>query len=185
MAPFFPHHTTEWRVHEPAAVRRFLLSVVAMAAVAGIAMRVYRWAMLTYAPTANAIVLFLAYAGIVVILLVLATAHLGNYPVRHWLWRAPVFGVLAGIAEALTSALLIAAGVEPLGHDLRAHWHDWWSTDGQWGILARSVVWDTCLVILFALILAGVVQLVRFAMLKHEHRSHTLTAIHEDHVRHM
>lgn len=184
MAAFFPHHALDWRVHEPAALRRLTLSTVAMGVGAGITMRVYRWAMLTYASTGSAAVLFLTFAGILVILLGFATAHLGNYPVRHWLWRAPLFGIVSGLAEAAASAALIALAVEPLGHDLRAHWHDWRPGDGHWGILLSRIVWDTVLVIIFATVLAGVVQLVRYAMLKREHRDHTLAAIHEDHVRH-
>jgi hypothetical protein len=35
----------------------------------------------------------------------------------------------------------------------------------------------------FSLALAGVVQVVRYALLKHEHRSGTVAAVHEERVR--
>jgi Na+-translocating ferredoxin:NAD+ oxidoreductase RnfA subunit len=147
-----------------------------MAIVTGVLVRVYRLTMLTYAPLDRPWALLAAIAGGVVILLGLATIHLGNYPVRHWLWRAPAFAVVESLAAMGVSAALIAAGVEHMG-TAPMHWHDW-----------RADLWTTIkihflLVVAFALVLAGVVQLVRRALLKHEHREHTLEAIHEEHVR--
>jgi hypothetical protein len=174
---FFPRETIEWHLHEPAVFRRVSLSLVAMAAVTGALVRLYRLAVLTYAPLDNLWVLLAAGAGGAVLVLGLATVHLGNYPVRHWLWRAPAFGVVEALAAMAVSAALIAAGVERLG-TAPMHWHDWR------GDLFPVVVRDALVITGFALVLAGVVQLVRLALLRREHREHTLEAIHEEHVKH-
>src|SRR5688500_20272032 len=50
-----------------------------------------------------------------IVLLTIATAHLGNYPVKQWLWRAPLFGLAEGAAEAAVRALLTVIGVDRLG----------------------------------------------------------------------
>ena len=128
------------------------------------------------------------FAGIalgVIVLLGLATAHLGNYPVKQWLWRAPVFGLAEGAAEAGVSALLIAIGVERLG-STRAHLSDWPSiaTDTVIGTPGLAFIdGRVVMVSLFALVLAGVVQIVRYLLLRHENRDHTAVAIHEEHER--
>ncbi len=73
-------------------------------------------------------------------------------------------------------AALIAAGVERIG-TAPMHWHDW-RADLVWTVEVHTLI-----VVAFALVLAGVVQLVRRALLRREHREHTLEAIHEEHVR--
>jgi hypothetical protein len=45
---------------------------------------------------------------------------------------------------------------------------------------ADLLIWRAIPVVVFTLILALVVQLVRILLLRHEDRDHTLTAIHED-----
>lgn len=174
MARFFPQHTVEWRVQEPAAFRRLSLSLVAMAVLAGTLSRLVRLVVMRSSDSS-----LLLAIGIVVgvfILLGLTTAHLGNFPVRHWVWRAPLFGFLAGVAEALTSAALVALGLERFGTG-SADWNHWLGSVGQL-ILVRLV-----LVSFFAAILAATVQLVRLALLKRDHREHTARAIHEEHLR--
>ena len=175
MFRFFPRETLDWRIHEPAGVRRFTLSLVRMALLAGIAIRLYRLLVLTYGGGGWFVVA--GVAGGLVILLGLATGHLGNYPVRHWLWRAPLFGAVEAATESAVSALLIAGGLERMG-SAYAHWHDW-SADLLPTLLARVLV-----VSIFAVLLAGVVQVVRYALLKRDHRDHTALAIHQDHERH-
>lgn len=172
MSRFFPQHTLEWRVQEPAFFRRLSLSIVAMALLAGIVSRLLRWAVMGSSGSN----LWLAVGMVlgVFAMLGLTTAHLGNFPVRHWVWRAPLFGFLAGVAEAATSAGLIALGVERLGTTL-ARWQDWVAGVGQL-ILMRLL-----LVSIFAAILAVAVQGVRWALLRHEDREHTARAIHEEH----
>ncbi len=175
MSSFFPRDTHEWRIHEPALVRRLSLSLLGMAVVAGVVIRLYRLTVLAYGGTGWLLVA--SVAGALLILLGLATAHLGNYPIRRWLWRAPLFGAVEAAAEAGVSALLIAAGVERMG-SAYAHWHDW-ASDLIPMLVARVLV-----VCVFAALLAGVVQIVRYALLKRAHREHTAVAIHEDHERH-
>jgi hypothetical protein len=172
MTRFFPQHTVEWQ--EPRFFRRFSLLLLPMAVLGGVLSRIMRWGVMT---SSGSNVLFVL--GIVLgifILLGLATAHLGNFPVKHWMWRAPLFGFVAGLAESLTSALLLSLGLEHVGTGT-AHWHDWFGSVGQL-ILIRLL-----LVSFFAAILAAAVQLVRYALLKREHREHTARAIHEEHLR--
>ncbi|MGH7719646.1 MAG: hypothetical protein ACREON_12485 [Gemmatimonadaceae bacterium] len=177
MPAFFPRHTIEWQVVEPPVVRRLLLSLVGMAVATGIIIRVYRWAMLSFGVGASSWWFVLAsIVGGLVILLGLATAYLGNYPVRHWLWRAPLFGLLVGVTEALVAAAFIALGIERLGTEY-AHWHDWPSLAVR--AAARSVI----LVSVFAVILGAVVQTVRYALLKRDRRDSMAVAIHEVHER--
>lgn len=160
---------------EPPVLRRFMLSMVAMGLATGVVIRVYRWVVLSYGE-AGSLWVVLSIAGGAIILLGLATAYLGNYPVRHWLWRAPLFGILAGLGAALTSAALTAAGIERLGTE-NAHWHDWPS------LAIRAMMGSVILVCIFALILAAVVQTVRYVLLKREHRESLAVAIHETHER--
>jgi hypothetical protein len=176
MARYFPRQTIPWQLEEPRAFRRLSLSLVAMAALAGLAVRLLRWAGLAYGPGDSWWAIIGGYAIGVVLLLGIATAHLGNYPVRHWLWRAPFFGLAEGATELAVSAALIALGVERAGTEL-AHWSDW-EAAALTTLRNRTVV-----VSAFALLLAGVVQLVRFALLKRERRDSTAIAIHEEHVR--
>ena len=173
---FFPRETVEWHVHEPDLLRRLSLSLVPMAILTGVLVRVYRLTMLAYAPLDNLWVLLAAVAGGIVILLGLATVHLGNYPVSHWLWRAPLFAFVEALAAMAVSAALIAAGAERVG-TAQMHWHDWRAD------LTTTVVLHTVIVVTFALVLAGVVQLVRRALIKREHREHTLETITEEHAR--
>jgi hypothetical protein len=44
------------------------------------------------------------------------------------------------------------------------------------------VLWRALPIILFTLLLAGVVQVVRYLLLRFEHREHTFDAIHEERV---
>src|SRR5919204_5040471 len=166
MARFFPHHTVEWRVHEPAAFRRLSLSIVFVALSAGLFLRLYRLLVLSRGPIDNIWGLLGAYALGILILLGLATAHLGNYPVRHWLWRAPVFGLVESAAFMATSAALVAGGIERVGTEAM-HWHDWRAD------LVPTIVRHTVAVCAFAGVLAAVVQAVRFALLRRAHRDHT------------
>ncbi len=175
MARFFPRETLEWHIHEPARVRRFSLSLVRMAIFTGVTIRLYRLLVLAFG--GGGWVVIASVAGGLMILLGLATAHLGNYPVRYWLWRAPLFGALEAATELAVSALLIAGGMERMG-SAYAHWHDWFAD------LLPTFMARVLLVSVFAVLLAGVVQIVRYALLKHEHRDHTALAIHEEYERH-
>jgi len=159
VAAFFPRHSVDWHLEEPPFVRRLTLSLAATAVVAGILMRLYRLAVLTYSPRSIWAFLIMAAGGLVLVL-GLATAHLGNFPVRNWLWRAPVFGAVEAAAFTATGAVLLAAGLERVGTEMM-HWHDW-SAD-----LLTVFLRHTITVSLFALVLAGVVQVVRRYLIRH------------------
>ena len=183
MARYFPRETVPWHLEEPRAFRTLTLSLPAMALIAGVLVRLIRVGASEATTTWWGV-----FAGIalgIIVLLGLATAHLGNYPVKQWLWRAPVFGLAEGAAEAGVSALLIAIGVERIG-STSAHLSDWPSiaTDTIIGTPGLAFVdGRVVMVALFALVLAGVVQIVRYLLLRHENRDTTVVAIHEEHER--
>lgn len=156
MPNYFPRQTVEWKLEEPRAFRRFSLSLVEMAVTTGVVLRVYRSVVLTHDTvswlyTGGTIVLGIVF------LVGMATAHLMNFPIQRWAWRAPLFALLEWAAEMATSALLILVGREPNG-SVRAEWSDWWSL--AMGTLATRAV----AILLFTLLLAGIVQLVRRLM---------------------
>ncbi len=171
MPPFFVRHTGEWQLEEPAAFRKLSVSLLEMAILAGVAVRLYRAILLGVAAPAGLVTLGIGFAIGAIFLLGMAAAHLGNFPVHRWLWRAPAFGALVGVAEALTGLLLIVFRREPLG-SVRATFSDWPS------MAFSTIVTRTVIVSVFALILAAVAQGVRVFLLRREHREHTLLAVH-------
>ncbi|HUQ81936.1 MAG TPA: hypothetical protein VM076_12380 [Gemmatimonadaceae bacterium] len=178
MTPYFPRQTAEWpKFEEPAAFRRFSMSIWEMALVTGVLVRLYRALAMTTGPTNSWLYFGTTLALGLLVVLGMATLHLGNYPLKHWLWRAPLFGALEAAAEALTSLGLILAHREPNGSE-RAHLHEWP------GIAAGTFFWRFAIVVLFALVLAGIVQLVRYLLLRRDHRVHTAIAVHEESAKH-
>ena len=177
MTPYFPRTTVEFKIEEPPAFRRFTMVIWEMALVTGVLYRVYRALALTTGPTSNWMFLGATFAFGALFVLGMATLHLGNFPLRHWLWRAPAFGALEAAAESLTSLGLIALSREPIGSE-RAHFHDWVE------IAAGTFFWRIVTVSLFALLLAGVVQFVRYLLLRRENRVHTAVAVHDDIAKH-
>jgi len=180
---YFPRDNVAWHLEEPRVLRKLTLSLPAMAVIAGTLVRLIRVGVSEISVSWWGV--FGALALGLIVLLTTATAHLGNYPVKQWLWRAPLFGLAEGAAEAGVSALLTVAGIERLG-STRAHLSDWPSmaTDTivgtpVLGFLDGRVV----MVSVFALVLAGVVQVVRYLLLRSENRDHTAVAIHEEHER--
>jgi hypothetical protein len=183
MARYFPRDRVEWHLEEPRVLRKLTLSLPAMAAISGVLVRLIRVGISGISASWWGV--FGAIALGLIVLLTIATAHLGNYPVKQWLWRAPLFGLAEGAAEAGVSALLTAMGVERLG-STRAHLSDWPSMATDTIIGTRGLAFldgRVVMVSLFALVLAGVVQVVRFLLLRSEHRDHTAVAIHEEHER--
>jgi hypothetical protein len=183
MPRYFPRDKVEWHLEEPRVFRKLTLSLPAMAVISGVLVRLIRVGVSGISASWWGV--FGAIALGLVVLLTIATAHLGNYPVRQWLWRAPLFGLAEGAAEAGVSALLTVMGVERLG-STRAHLSDWPSMATDTIIGTPGLVFldgRVVMVSLFALILAGVVQVVRFLLLRSEHRDHTAVAIHEEHER--
>ena len=101
MLPLMPQTAPEIRFEEPAAFRKFTQSLVETAVVTGIAVRLYRALVLTHASGGW---LYWVLVGVLGTFLFCAmvTAHLANYPLRRWLWRAPVFAVVVVAAEMAT-----------------------------------------------------------------------------------
>jgi hypothetical protein len=183
VARYFPRETVHWHLEEPRAFRKLTLSLPAMAVITGVLVRLIR-----VGPNELTSSWWGVFAGIAlgaIVLLGLATAHLGNYPVKQWLWRAPVFGLAEGAAEAGASALLIAMGLERMGSAQAqlSHWPSL-ATDTIIGTPGLAFVdGRVVMVSLFALVLAGVVQIVRYLLLRSENRDTTAVAIHEEHER--
>lgn len=152
--PYFPARPIDWRLEEPPAMRRLSLSLVGMAVLTGVVVRLIRVGGLTLAGAEDwwLIILTLTLSGVLVA--VLATAHLGNFPVNQWIWRAPLFGTIAGFTEGALSGVLIAARLERIGSE-QAVWNDWPS------LVVNAVLRDIIIVTMFALVLAAVVQVVR------------------------
>ena len=177
MTPYFPHHTVEWpKFDEPKAFRRFTQSLVEMAIITGVLFRLYRALAMTAGPAANWVYLAAAFGIGAAFIFGMATLHLGNFTLRKWVWRAPLFGAVEAAAESITSLALIVARREPMGSER--------ASLGNWPEMAVStLVWRVGSVIVFALVLAGVVQFVRYMLLRRENRVHTAVAVHDDMVK--
>lgn len=168
MSTFFPKHTVHWHFEEPTMIRRFSLSLAETALLTGITLRLYRAVVLSHGPSS-----WVYFGGSVVLGLLLlcamTTAHLANYPVKRWLWRAPLFALVEVVGESAASLLLIWAGREPSGAT-RAEWTDWLP-------MAGDTLWTRELVVcLWALFLAGAVAIVRRTMLHQPVEDETVEA---------
>jgi hypothetical protein len=84
----------------------------------------------------------------------MATAHLANWTIRSWVWRAPLFALIETVGEMATSLLLIAMRREPEG-TVRAEFHDWPS------MALRTLLERELTICLWALLLAGVIVFIR------------------------
>ncbi|MGH7616585.1 MAG: hypothetical protein ACREPM_05095 [Gemmatimonadaceae bacterium] len=160
MPTFFPRTTIELRLEEPKTFRKISFSIVEMAIVTGILLRVYRVLVLTHS-LSNWLYLGVTVAVGVAFLLGAVTAHLANYPLHQYFWRAPVFALIEVSAEMATSALLIALRHERNG-SVPAHWDDWF------GMLRNALLVRGLSIVIWAVILAGVVQIVRRTIVHEE-----------------
>ncbi|HWZ57396.1 MAG TPA: hypothetical protein VNW46_00365 [Gemmatimonadaceae bacterium] len=173
MPAFFPRQTIAWHLERAAGFRGLTLSVIESGLLTGVVLRLFR-AMVIARPSSAGWWVLAYVTAFGVMLTGAAALHLGNYTVRHWIWRAPAFGALAAVGEMLTSLPLIAVHREPWGNTGRADFNDW-------PLMARETLFvDVALVCAFAIILAAVVQSVRYLLVRHEHRGHTLQAIHAE-----
>jgi hypothetical protein len=156
---FFPRETHLFHTLELSVWRTLSLSVVEMAALTGVLLRGLRAVTLTHgqgmAPVAGALALG------ALILFGMLTLHLANFPVRRWPWRVVAFAVVETGAEMVVSAALVAIRREPLGTTGRATWGDLPS------MALATLEWRLVPLALFALVLAGVVQLVRRLLPRH------------------
>lgn len=160
MPNFFPRHTVEFRFAEPKAFRRWSYSLAGMAIVTGVIVRVYRLLSLTHGSN-NWIYIGGTFAVGLIFLLGMITAHLANYPLHQYLWRAPLFTLIEVVSEMAVSAFLIAVGREPNG-TVRAHWDDWV------GMSVDTLVKRGISILLWAIILGGVVNLVRRTLVRQD-----------------
>jgi len=159
MSSLFPRQSLE-HTAEPKALRRISRSLVEMAVLTGVAMRVFRVLMLTHGSN-NWLYLGGAIALGAAILLGMLTAHLGNYPLHQYFWRAPLFAVVEVAAEMAVSALLIAFGHEAMG-PVRAHWDDWP------GMALNALLYRGVMIVFWGLMLAGLVQILRETVVHEE-----------------
>ena len=160
MSGFFPKHTATMRIEEPKAFRRLSFSLVEMALITGVLVRVFRSLALTHGSSSFLYVGTMMTLGLLFVV-GMATAHLANYPLHHWLWRAPAFAALEVAGEMATSLFLIWIGREANG-TVRAHYNDWV------GMTIRALWLRGLVVIAWSLCLAGIVQLVRTRLVKEE-----------------
>ena len=161
-APLFPRDTTTWQAIELPAWRAITLSTVEMGVLTGVLVRAFRALALAHGagPDGSPGWLYVgATFGVgALVLCGMLTLHLSNFPVRRWPWRVLAFALVEVAAEVGASALLIAAGREPLGTSGRAHWHDLPSM-AMGTLVVRLLTFA-----LFASVLAAVVQLVRVSL---------------------
>ena len=153
MSTFFPRQNVEWRLEEPPAFRRLSLSLFGMALLAGVLLRVIRAVTFT-AGRASWLFYGVAFVVGLLILLGLTTAHLANWTLRSWLWRAPLFALVETVGEMATSLVLIALGREPEGA-VRAGFDDWPT------MAVRALLQSELSICLWAALLAGVIVFVR------------------------
>jgi hypothetical protein len=167
MGKYFPRSTNEIRSEEPSAFRALTLSLVEMGLITGVVLRIFRSVVLTHGSN-SWWYLGGTFALGIVFLCGMATIHLANYPLRRWLWRAPLLGALVATGEMATSLLLIMVGREPTG-SVRAELPDWP------GMAMSAFLYRVTAVCGWALILALAVILVRHLLsatrAKREHPS--------------
>jgi hypothetical protein len=160
LANYFPKHTVTARVQEPTAFRRLSLSLVEMALITGVLVRVFRSLMLTHGSSSILYVGTMLTVGMLFIIGML-TAHLANFPLHHWFWRAPAFVAVEVASEMATSLFLIWLAREPNG-TVRAHFSDWF------GMSTMTLLTRGLAVVLWTLLLAAIVSVVRTRLVKEE-----------------
>lgn len=136
-------------LEEPALVRRVSLSLPLMAVLAGAGLRSYRAIVLEFGWSASWVWIAGTFIGGAVFLFLMATLHLGNYPVRAWAWRAPLFALLEAGTEILVSLSLTMLGIERIG-SIVATVEDWQST--SWRILWFRLIGIAVFTVLLALV---------------------------------
>jgi hypothetical protein len=151
--PIFPRETVELHFPPPSAIRRFTFSLWEMAALTGVLSRVFRLFVVGHGATGWWFVGSTFVAGLA-LLLGMVTAHLANYPLHRWPARVAGFILVEAAAEIAVSAILIAAGREPIG-SVRAQFAD------LPDIATRTLLLRGSAIVLWSLLLAGTVRLVR------------------------
>jgi hypothetical protein len=142
----------------PPILRRFSLNVVLMAILAGAILRTYRAGVLQFGWSSSWSWIAGTFVVGTAVLFIIATLHLGNYPVKAWLWRAPVFAFIEALTEVSVSFGLTLLGYERLG-SLTATVVDWQGSAMR--IAATRIVG----ILAFSIALALVSTLVRLVIL--------------------
>lgn len=177
MMDVFPRHSIAWRIEQPHLLRRVTLSLPVMALITGIILRLWRSYALTHgSPDSWAWVGGTLLVGIAFLFLMCA-AHLANFTLRNWLWRAPLFAILEAGTEIGMSLALTALSLEPLGAD-KAELADWLPS----GI--RILFFRMLGIVLFSVVLATVVSILRRIIIVADHRGHTVEAVHRASAEH-
>ncbi len=166
-----------WRLQEPPALRRVSLSLPEMALITGVLMRLWRSFVLTHGASDSWSWVGGTFLGGVIFLFAMLTLHLGNYTLRNWTWRAPVFAVLESGTEIVMSLALTTLGLEPLGSET-AELSDWLPT------ATRILFWRLIGIVLFTAVLAIVVSIVRRLLLASDDRTSTLEHVHRASMEH-
>lgn len=141
-----------------------------MAVITGIALRLYRAYVYSHGSPESGLWVGLTLIGGAVLLLVMLAAHLANFTVRHWWWRAPTFALFETSTEIVTSLALTAVGLEKMGSGT-AEFSDWLSS------AMMTLAWRVLAILPFTVLLAIVVTLVRRALLARENRLSTAQRI--------
>lgn len=157
MVRFAPPQTGAWDAYEASALRKLSRSLVTTAVATGVAWRLMRALFLGTGPTDSPLFFGSVIALGVLLFFGMATLHVGNYPLRRWVWRIPLFATVESAAEIVMSALLIALRREPYGSAV-AEWSD--LTTIAVTVLSTHVV----VLSAYAGILALVVQGIRRSM---------------------
>jgi hypothetical protein len=170
---FFPRKTIAWEaIEDPTALRRFSSSLLEMALVTGVTLRLYRAYVLSHGSPESGLWVGATFIIGAVLLLVMLTVHLANYTVRHWWWRAPMFAAFEAGTEIVMSLALTTLGLEQLGSRVA-------SLDDWLPIAAQVLAWRVLLIIPFTVLLAAVVTVVRRLLLSAEHRTSTAQRVSE------
>ena len=150
----FPVHTIEWKIEEQAAWRRLTLSLPWFGFASGIVLHAYRWAALSaFAPRGPGAILVEVAVG-VALMCALTAAHLANFTLRSWRWRAPALGAFIALGEGGASLALTLSHQERLGRAA--------ATLAEWPAGALTILLTRVLVVaLFALVLSVVVAALR------------------------
>jgi hypothetical protein len=156
MTPAMPRPYGLWETYETSAVRHWSRALVPVAVATGVVWHLARALALGAGPASSWVWLAFVYAAGIVLVFGAVTLHLGNYPLKRWLWRVPAFALTVAAAEVATTAVLIALGVEPLGSG-RATWADL-PSQATWTVLVRAGS-----LVVYGAVLAVVVQGMRRA----------------------
>lgn len=139
-------------------MRRVSLSLPLMGFLAGAGLRTYRALVLEFGWSDSWLWIAGTFIVGAVFLFLMVTLHVGNYSVRQWAWRAPLFALVESATEIAVSLSLTLLGIERIG-SIVATLEDWQSTSVR--ILVYRVVGITG----FSLLLALVSTVVRLLLI--------------------